>query len=151
MNNEPLVTECTFNAPIDRVWQAITDKEQMKKWYFDIPEFKPEVGAAFTFEGGDENKTFVHLCRVTEIVPGQKLTHSWRYEGYEGESFVSFELFEEAIGTRLKLTHAGLETFPSDTTDFARSNFEAGWAHIIGTSLKEFLEGPTRSKVIDEP
>lgn len=151
MNNEPLVLERTFNAPLYTVWQAITDREQMKKWYFDIPTFRPEVGAEFTFEGGDEQRTFLHRCRVAEVIPGKKLTHSWRYEGYKGESFVSFELSEEPAGTRVKLTHTGLESFPSETPDFARSNFEAGWDHIIGISLREFLEGPRDSKVIDEP
>jgi hypothetical protein len=40
----------------------------------------------------------------------------------------------------LKLTHEGLETFPASNTDFAKENFVAGWTHIVGTSLKEFVE-----------
>ncbi len=58
---------------------------------------------------------------------------------YTGESFVTFELFNEGDKTKLKITHAGLETFP-DNPDFAKHNFEAGWTHIIGTSLTEYLE-----------
>jgi uncharacterized protein YndB with AHSA1/START domain len=26
------------NAPVDKVWNALTNKEQMKNWYFDIPD-----------------------------------------------------------------------------------------------------------------
>ena len=139
-NNEPIVLERTFNAPIEKVWQAITDNNQKKQWYLDIEGFKPEVGFKFQFEGGDECKTYMHLCEITEVIPGKKLTHSWRYEGYEGNSFVTFELFPEGDKTRLKLTHAGLETFPSDTKAFAKENFVAGWTDIIGRSLKEFVE-----------
>ncbi|MEP6673531.1 MAG: SRPBCC domain-containing protein [Ferruginibacter sp.] len=141
MDNQPLEFEHTYNAPIKRVWDAITQKEEMKKWYFDIAEFKPEVGFEFEFTAGDEKKKFRHLCKVTEVIPGKKLTYSWRYDGVPGNSFVTFELFEEADKTRLKLTHAGLETFPSDTTDFAKENFIKGWTHIIHTGLKKYLEG----------
>ena len=72
-------------------------------------------------------------------VPNKKLTYSWRYDGYEGKSFVTSELFEEGTTTRLKLTHAGLEAFPNNP-DFAKEQFAEGWIYITGTSLKEFLE-----------
>jgi uncharacterized protein YndB with AHSA1/START domain len=141
MNNEPFVIERVLDAPVDKVWNAITDKDEMKQWYFDIPDFKPETGTEFSFPGGPDDKKYIHLCKVTEVIAGKKLTHSWRYEGYEGNSFVTFELFPENGKTSVKLTHAGLETFPADNTDFAKSNFKEGWTHIIGTSLKEYVEG----------
>lgn len=141
MKNEPLVLERTFNAPIDKVWKAITDKDNMKQWYFDLAEFRPEVGFEFQFTGGTEEHSYLHLCRITEVEPGRKLTYSWRYEGYAGNSFVTFELFPEGDKTRLKLTHTGLETFPASNPDLRRENFEAGWTQIIGTNLKDYLEG----------
>ena len=140
MQTNPFTIERTFNAPIDTVWQAITDKKKMKQWYFDLAGFKPEVGFEFSFEAGEEGKPYLHLCKVTEVIAGKKITYSWRYDGYEGNSFVTFELFQEGDKTRLKLTHKGLETFPASNPDLARENFAAGWEQIIGTSLKEFLE-----------
>ena len=140
MNKDPIVIERTFNAPVKKVWQAITTKDQMKKWYFDLKEFKAEPGFEFQFEGGTEERSYVHLCKITEVIKEKKLRHSWRYDGYEGESFVTFELFPEGDKTRLRLTHEGLETFPSSNKDFARDNFEAGWTDIIGKSLAGFLE-----------
>lgn len=140
MNPEPFIIERTYNVPAAKVWRAITDKDQMKQWYFDLAEFKPEVGFAFSFYGGDENKQYLHLCRVTEVVPGKKLVYSWQYEGDPGVSYVSWELFEEGTNTRLKLTHSGLDTFSKDDPALARENFEQGWNYIVGTSLKEFLE-----------
>jgi uncharacterized protein YndB with AHSA1/START domain len=139
METAPFVIERTYDAPIDKVWQAITDKNKMKQWYFDLKEFKPEVGFEFQFYGGTEEKQYLHLCKITEVVKGQKLTHSWKYDGYPGESFVTFELFAEGNKTKLKLTHAGLETFPPGP-DFKKENFEMGWTDIIGRSLKEYLE-----------
>jgi uncharacterized protein YndB with AHSA1/START domain len=75
------------------------------------------------------------------VIPEKKLTYSWRYEGYEGISFVTFELFDEGEKkTRLKLTHSGLETFPKDNADFDKKNFAEGWSDIIGNQLKNFVE-----------
>ena len=134
--------ERTYNAPAAKVWQAITSKEQMKQWYFDIPEFKPEVGFEFQFAGqGSEGQKYLHLCRITEVIPEKKLSHTWRYDGFPGMSTVTFELFAEGDQTRLKLTHEGLETMAANGPDFARESFTKGWTHIIGKSLKEFLEG----------
>jgi uncharacterized protein YndB with AHSA1/START domain len=143
MKNEQFVIERTYNAPIGKVWEAITDKNDMKQWYFDIAEFKPEVGFEFQFEGRKDDKCYIHLCKITEVIVGRKLTYSWRYEGYEGNSFVTFELFAEGDKTRLKLTHEGLETFPMTNPDFAKENFVAGWTQLIGSSLKEFVEKST--------
>ncbi|MBI3110605.1 MAG: SRPBCC domain-containing protein [Ignavibacteriales bacterium] len=140
MNTPPLVVERVFNAPIEKVWKAITEKEEMKQWYFDLAEFKAEVGFEFRFYGGPPEKQYLHLCKVTEVVPGNKLTYSWRYDGYEGNSFVTFELFAEGKTTRVRLTHAGLETFPKENPDFARNNFAEGWTDLIGRSLKSYLE-----------
>ncbi|HXR80390.1 MAG TPA: SRPBCC domain-containing protein [Saprospiraceae bacterium] len=137
--SHPLITESTYNAPVDVVWQAITDREQMKQWYFDIESFKPEVGFEFTFKGENEGRVYIHLCKITELIPGRKLKHSWRYQDYEGISYVTFELFPEENKTRIKLTHEGLESFPA-LPDFARNNFKEGWTMIIGTLLKDFVE-----------
>lgn len=139
-SNSPITIERTFNAPVEKVWNAITNKNEMKEWYFDLDEFKLEQGFEFQFTGGTETNQYLHLCKVTEVIPKQKLTYSWRYDGYEGNSFVTFELFPEEDKTRLKLTHEGLETFPSSNSDLAKHNFEAGWTDIIGNSLKSYLE-----------
>lgn len=142
MKHQPFVIEGIFNAPVEKLWKAITDKNEMKQWYFDLAEFKPEPGFEFRFEGGEPGKKpYLHLCKITEVIPGKKLTYSWRYDGYAGNSFVTFELFEEAGNkTRLKLTHKGLETFPVENPDLAKENFAQGWNQIIGVSLKEFIE-----------
>ena len=136
--NEPLVIERTFNAPAARVWSALTDKDKMKRWYFDLKEFKAEVGFEFQFTVEHEGFKYAHHCKIKEVIPGKKLVHSWRYAGYEGDSQVTFELFAEGNQTRLKLTHEGLESFPKIPA-FARTNFMEGWTQIVGSSLKEFV------------
>jgi uncharacterized protein YndB with AHSA1/START domain len=136
---EPVIVERTFSAPIARVWKALTDVEEMRRWYFDLKEFKPEVGFEFAFTVEHEGVKYHHLCKITEVIPKKKLAYTWRYEGHEGDSLVTFELFADGDKTRLKLTHDGLETFPK-LPSFARKNFMEGWTQIIGSSLKEFVE-----------
>jgi uncharacterized protein YndB with AHSA1/START domain len=139
MKSEPFVIERTYPVSPARVWKALTDRDQMKQWFFDIAQFKPEVGFEFTFEGHNEGMTYIHLCKVTEVIAGRRLSYSWRYKGHEGNSLVTIELFDEGDKTRVKLTHSGIETFPASPA-FAKKNFESGWTHLIGISLQEFLE-----------
>ena len=142
---EAVVIERTFNAPLGRVWKALTDVEEMRHWYFDLKEFKPKVGFEFEFVVEHEGNTYHHLCRVTDVIPEKKIAYTWRYKGEPGDSLVTFELFADGDETRLKLTHQGLETFPK-TAAFARKNFEAGWTAIIDSELKQFLEGKQKGK-----
>ena|SRR5262249_50990567 len=137
---DAVIIERTLNAPIARVWQALTDVDQMREWYFDLKEFKPQVGFEFEFVVEHEGNRYHHLCRVTDVVPQKRIAYTWRYKGEPGDSLVTIELFPESNMTRLRLTHEGLDTFPK-TPAYARKNFEAGWTAIIGTELKEFLEG----------
>lgn len=141
MSIQPFVIERVFNSPVSKVWSALTDNEQMKQWYFNLPEFKPEVGFEFQFLAGESaEKQYLHLCKVTEVIPGRKIAYSWRYDGYPGNSIVRFELFEEKNKTRLKLTHEGIETLGPGNPDFAKENFVQGWTQFMDKALKNFLE-----------
>jgi uncharacterized protein YndB with AHSA1/START domain len=80
MKQEPFILERTLNASAARIWEAITSKEKMKEWYFALDAFEPIVDFEFSFSGGSEQQQCLHLCKVTEVIPGKKLTYSWRYE-----------------------------------------------------------------------
>ena len=136
---EPVVVERTFNAPVARVWEALTDADEMRIWYFDLKEFKPEPGFKFEFSVEHEGNSYHHLCQVTEVTPQKKIAYTWRYKGEPGNSLVTIELSPDGNKTKLRLTHEGLETFPK-TPAYARKNFEAGWSEIIGSELKKFVE-----------
>lgn len=144
----PLVVERTFDAPVALVWKALTEPDSIRQWSFDMKGFAPKVGAEFEFTGGDpKGVKYLHRGKVMEVKPEKKLAYSWRYEGHPGDSLVSFELFPEGRKTRLKLTHEGLETFPK-LPAFERKNFMAGWTEIVGTSLKNFVEGRAAGEMI---
>ena len=137
---EPWVVEQVLDAPVALVWRAITDPGMMKHWYFDVPAFRAEIGCRFEFLAGKpEHRQYLHVCQVTDVVPGRRLSYSWRFDGEEGDSEVVFELFPEGARTRLRLTHSGLESFAANP-DLAIDNFREGWRYIIGTSLHDWLD-----------
>lgn len=134
----PFVTEREYEAPIEKVWHALTNTDQLKQWYFpQVQKFEPVVG--FRFEFADDGSPYGKEWVVTDVVPGRKLAHTWAYQNYPGSSEVTFELVEQGDKTRLVLTHTGLESFPA-APHFARRRFEDGWAQILGSNLKEYLE-----------
>ncbi|HEY8901897.1 MAG TPA: SRPBCC domain-containing protein [Chthoniobacterales bacterium] len=143
----PLVVERTFRAPASQVWHAITNADAMRVWYFDLPDFRPEVGFKFQFVVEHAGRIYDHRCEVTEVIPQRKLAFTWRYEGEAGESLVTMELSPEGEETRFRLTHEGLETFPQHP-DFNRENFLAGWTSIVGEELRDYLEATSHKLVI---
>ncbi len=141
MNTDPIVVEQTYNVPVAVVWKAITDKEQMRQWYFEpMTDFEPEVGFETQFDVQNEGQIFPHQWKVTEVVPETRIAYDWRYGGYPGDSSVTWELSETPDGTKLTLTHRGQETFPKDDPMFSREGGEAGWRYFLHESLKAFLE-----------
>jgi uncharacterized protein YndB with AHSA1/START domain len=132
--------ERTLNAPAAKGWKALTDVDQLRQWYFDLKEFKPEVGFEFEFVGEHEGTNYHHLYRITEVVPQKKIAYTWRYKGEPGDSLVTWELAAEGDKTRVKVTHTGIETFPK-TPAYARKNFETGWTQLVDSELKQFVEG----------
>ncbi|KIA95891.1 ATPase [Pedobacter kyungheensis] len=141
MENEPVIVERVYNAPIGKVWKSLTDNNEIKQWYFQLADFKPEVGFKFEFTGGpDDGPQYLHVCEITEIVEGKKLAYTWRYDGYPGNSVVSWELFEQGDKTLLKLTHTGLESFANNGSDFAKTSFNGGWNYFVNDALKNYLE-----------
>ena len=138
---KPFVIEKTFQAPVQLVWEAISNKDRMKQWYFTLAEFRAEPGFTFSFIAGPEGKPYRHLCRITAVIPLRKLSYTWCYEGYLGDSEVIFELFPEGEHTHQVLTHRGLENFAQNgNPDLASENFAMGWTQIIGNSLMGYLE-----------
>lgn len=149
MNNDSVVVEEVYNVPVEEVWNAITDNSEMKKWYFKIEDFQPVPGFEFSFYGGDEETQFLHLCKITEVIPNKKLAHTWRYDGYEGNTLVTFELSPLQNSTKLKLTHEGFDSFP-ELPAFKKENFKAGWTSILGESLKKFLDAKHENKKFEK-
>lgn len=138
MDTAVIVIERTYDAPSERVWDALTNVNKLNQWFFKLEDFKAELGFAFSFSGNDNGVKVVHECVITEIVPGRKLSYSFIYQGYPQKSNVTFALFPEGGKTRLVLTHSELEEFSKGSPQYAREKFMGGWTYLVN-KLGEFL------------
>lgn len=158
----PIIVEITAKTPLRKAWQALTDKQQMKEWYFDIPDFIPEVGTTFNFYEPGEERKYHHRCTILELEPEKRLVHTWTHPGHsKGVTTLKWELspaelrsdneipssekFSETqhsttAAVKIRLTHEGIENLSDAGPDFTRENYEAGWNEIVGELLKNFLE-----------
>jgi len=141
-DDPPVTIERVYNTSVEKVWDAITDINQMKQWYFpQLENFKPEKGFETQFNVHHEGRDFMHIWKVTEVMPLKKISLEWKYAGYPGNSLVSFELFPEGNKTRLVLTHEGIGSFmPGRYPELATKNFVGGWTSFMDKGLKGFLE-----------
>lgn len=135
-----IIVEQTYNASLESVWDAITDVNLMRKWYFNnIPDFKATVGFTTQFDVTNGDRNFRHQWKVTEVIPKELINYEWTFEEYEGRSNSLFELYEKNNSTTLKLTVRVLEDFPDNVEEFRRESCIAGWNYFMNERLKEFL------------
>lgn len=132
--------ENVFNTTVSNAWKALTDINEMRKWYFNLDEFLPQMGFEFKFLAGNDEKKYMHLCKVVEAAENKTISYSWRYEGYEGSTIVRFELIDLGDKTKITLKHTGVETLPKSNPDFARENFIGGWNYFIMEALKKYFD-----------
>ncbi len=140
-NDIPIIVEQSFNASIQAVWNAITDINEMHKWYFEnIPDFKPVVGFKTQFNVQSEERNFLHKWEITEVKPLRLIKYSWVFEEYPGKSTAAFEIFEEEKLTKLRLKVNVLEDFPDEIPEFTTDSCLNGWNYFIKQRLKDYLE-----------
>ncbi|WP_282126291.1 SRPBCC family protein [Marinifilum flexuosum] len=140
-DNTPIITEQSFTKSKEEVWKAITDPIEMRQWFFaEMPDHKAEVGFKTQFNVDAGEREFMHLWKITEVIPFEKLVCQWEYEGYDGIAMVSYELFEETEGCKIRVTASGIDTFSDDVPEFRRESCEGGWKYFINQRLKEYLE-----------
>lgn len=142
ISSEPIVVEEVYQAPVSAVWKAITDKDEMRRWFFqEMVDFRPETGFSTEFNASFENKNYLHQWKVTDVIPERRIAYSWRYGGVPGGGSVTWELTPVSDGTKLHFTCEGIETFPQDNPAFARESCQAGWNYFLHERLKAYLAG----------
>jgi uncharacterized protein YndB with AHSA1/START domain len=86
-HDDAVVVECDLDAPLDRVWTALTDPGLVETWL--APR---EAG--------------VELGEMRDVEPGRRLSYDWREaEGAGLDSVVTFTLTETEDGVRLRIVH----------------------------------------------
>jgi uncharacterized protein YndB with AHSA1/START domain len=140
-NMNKVIIEAVFDESKQKIWQAITQPEAMKVWYFDINNFKLEENAVFSFYEEGEKKEYFHECKILQIIPEALLQHTWTHpQQSKGSSTLTWNI--ESISsnkTKVTLTHIGLDSFADAGAAFAPENFEMGWNALVKTNLRNYL------------
>ena len=108
MDTAVIVMEHTYDAPVDKVWQTLTDLSKIDEWFFKLEDLKAGLGFVLSFSGNDKDEKKIHECVITELIHARKLSYSFIYKDYPQRSEVTFTLFPEGEKTRLILTHSDL-------------------------------------------
>ena len=106
-----------IKATPERVWQAITDPEQIALWFSPGSTFKltsAEVGARLYVEN-PENGEEMYVQIVDEFDPPYRFTTRTAPDPAETPHLTHYVLQEENGGTRLTLTYTGYELEPVES------------------------------------
>ncbi len=138
--DDAIIVEQNFNVSKEKLWEAITNQKLMIQWFFEnIPSFEPKVGFETRFVVESESRVFPHVWKIIEVIPYQKIAYQWSYDGYEGDSVVTFEIAKSEKGSLLKVTHLVTKDFPDDIPEFKRESCQGGWNWFVNIRLNEFL------------
>jgi uncharacterized protein YndB with AHSA1/START domain len=118
-----------IQAPVGKVWQALTDQSLMAKWSGGPATMDARVGGAFSMWDGDVYGTNV------ELVPEELLVQDWCGGDDPDKPYpVTFTLTKVNQGTtEVSLRHANV---PDDEYE----DFAEGWIDYYFDPIKELLE-----------
>ncbi|MBB6671751.1 SRPBCC family protein [Cohnella nanjingensis] len=126
-----------FNAPIQKVWNAVSTAESIGAWFMPVIGFEPVVGREFELNAGPFGMS---PCKVTELDPPSRLRFNW------GKDWtLTFELKELDGGrTEFTLIHGGWSedvlTEFGESHRIVRDRMAQGWTGI-GAKLRGYVEG----------
>jgi uncharacterized protein YndB with AHSA1/START domain len=129
-----------IEAPLEKVWAAITEPDLIAQWFGDSAEFDATPGAPGSFGWKDHGGAFQIV--VEHVDKPKTLVYRWAREfgvaPVQGNStLVRFDLTEIDGGTRLDLVETGFEELADPQG--AQSGNSEGWTAELG-DLAEFLK-----------
>ncbi len=157
-DNQPttrrIETQIDIHAPVDAVWKALTDAEELCNWFPPFAEVKPGKGGHIRVVWGEKQdwtspigewEPNKHLQVIwSEPTPPEKAEQA-RKDGFFIPFRIAVDYYLEARGsqTRLRLVHSG---FSADAVwDNQYDGTERGWAFEL-RGLKHYLESHRGTK-----
>ena len=113
MATDQIERETIIAAPVERVWELITDPEHVGKWFGDAgADIDLRPGGSMTLRWSEHGTS---RAQIEQVEPHSLFSYRWApfkdpagAEPVEGIStLVEFTLFEEGDGTRLRVVESG--------------------------------------------
>lgn len=138
-----------LKAPVERVWQALTDHRQFGEW-FRVALEGPFVEGQLS-RGRITHKGYEHViwqAQVVAIEPPSRFAFTWHPYAvkpdvdYSNEepTLVEFRLVPTAQGTGLTITESGFDKIPADRRDEALRMNGSGWTQQI-ENIRAHVDG----------
>ena len=134
----------TFAAPREKVFQAWTEPEELKRWWgpegygTPIAEVDLQVGGKYRLgmRKLPDGDLFYLVGTYREVRPPERLVYTWSWEGQPGfgETLVTVEFRDRRSSTEVVLTHAFFRT------EKARQDHDKGWNGCLDRLAKAFSE-----------
>lgn len=111
-DDSTLTVKRVIDADPETLFEALTDQDIMKKWFFASTEAgwsasvenDPKVGGRFKIDMHSPENTYSHEGEYKEIIPNKKIVFSWNSQAVS-DTVVTITLAEVAGGTEVKLKH----------------------------------------------
>jgi len=129
-----------INAPVERVWEALTTPKLIKKYFFNTDAQSDwQEGSPITFSGEWEGKKYQDKGTILKVEKNKLFKYSYwssmsgREDKPENYADISYELTGDDGRTRLTITQ---ENIPDEKT---RDHSEQNWMMVL-ENLKDMLE-----------
>jgi uncharacterized protein YndB with AHSA1/START domain len=117
-----------IDAPIDKVWQAVTDQRLINEWGGGPASMSDKEGALFSLWDGDVHGT------NTKVVVEQLIDQDWfSREPWSKPSKVSLHFIADGNKTMFLIQHG-------DVPDDAAESVAKGWQKYYLEPIKQLLE-----------
>jgi uncharacterized protein YndB with AHSA1/START domain len=136
--------ERTFDAPRERVFDAWTNPEVLRRWWAAAPEWdcsRAEVdlrpGGSYRLSMNDPGSGETHTVggAYSAVQRPERLVYTWAWEGQDTESVVTVDFTERDGRTTVVVTHSAL------AGDEDRGNHEHGWNGCLDNLERRVLAG----------
>jgi uncharacterized protein YndB with AHSA1/START domain len=128
-----LEKELFIKATPQRVFQALTERAELERWFVQKAEVDLRPGGAIRFEWAPDA---VEVGTILLLDPPHRLSYSW--EALEpSPTTITFELTAENDGTRLHLIHTGIGE--GEDWDSYYTSINSGW-NVHFNNLTAWLE-----------
>ncbi len=144
-----------LNAPVSRVWRALTDYREFGEWFrvkLEAPFVPGQVSRGPITWPGFEHVVWEALIKKMEAerlfsftwAHAKSLDKAHYSSDYTGEptTLVEFTLEPTASGTLLRVTESGFDKMPVDRRDQAYRGNEGGWAQQMENIAKHVAQTP---------
>jgi uncharacterized protein YndB with AHSA1/START domain len=139
--------ETVIDAPVERVWELITQAEHLGRWFGDAgAEIDARPGGAMVLRWADHGTS---RGRVVAVEPHTRFSYRWAPfedpggdEPAEGNStLVEFTLQPEGDGTRLRVVESGFASLATSEEQRAANHKgnTRGWEFETG-ELREYAQ-----------